>query len=86
MTDKFTTIKNFNLFPIIPMSENKKPLVTWSDPNTHINNMDEAIEKYPNVKTWATVTGEKSQVMVVDIDNKTKGQNGGHILSHLYKL
>lgn len=83
MTDKFTTIKNFNLFPIIPMGENKKPLVTWSDPNTHINNMDEAIEKYPNVKTWATITGEKSQIMVIDIDNKTKGQNGHESLKEI---
>lgn len=83
MTDKFTTIKNFNLFPIIPMSENKKPLVKWSDPNNQINNMDEAIEKYPNTRTWATITGEKSQIMVVDIDNKTKGQNGHESLKEI---
>lgn len=83
MTDKFTTIKNFNLFPIIPMSENKKPLVKWSDPNNQINNMDEAIEKYPNTRTWATITGEKSQIMVVDIDNKNKGQNGHESLKEI---
>lgn len=83
MTDKFTTIKNFNLFPIIPMSENKKPLVKWSDPNNQINNMDEAIEKYPNTRAWATITGEKSQVMVIDIDNKTKGQNGHESLKEI---
>ena len=83
MTDKFTTIKNFNLFPIIPMSENKKPLVKWSDPENQINNMDEALEKYPNTRTWATITGEKSQVMVIDIDNKTKGQNGHESLKEI---
>ena len=45
--------------------------------------MDEAIEKYPNTRTWATITGEKSQIMVVDIDNKTKGQNGHESLKEI---
>ena len=83
MTDRFTTIKNFNLLPIIPMSENKKPLVKWSDPNNQINDVDAAVKKYPNTRAWATVTGEKSQVMVIDIDNKTKGQNGHESLKEI---
>lgn len=86
MTDNFTVIKKFNLFPIIPMGDNKKPMVKWSDPNNHIYSADEAIKKYPNTGAWATVTGEKSDIMVIDIDNKN-GQNGmDHFVGILKKF
>ena len=71
----FKFIENKKLFPIIPVSENKKPLVEWKKEENHIKDI-KSISKYKNSSAYATITGKPSGVMVIDIDNK--GKVNGH--------
>lgn len=64
-------IQKFGLFPIIPVGKNKNIFIKWSDNNNWAYSKEEYQNKYPQYdQASATITGEASGVMVVDIDNK----------------
>lgn len=73
MSYDFDFIEKKKLFPIIPVNENKKPLVEWKKEENHITDLKDISNKYD---AYAIITGKKSGVIVIDIDNK--GKVNGH--------
>lgn len=71
--ERLEQIKNlyayYKLFPVFPVGEDKKPLVKWSNSKNHITTLEQ-LEKNLNHKLYGLVTGETSNIMVVDLDNK----------------
>lgn len=84
MSCNFETIKEKNLFPIFPVDENKKPLVKWSDEETHIKNREELEKEEKKYNAYGLVTGAKSDLMVIDVDFK-KNINGHETFRELIK-
>lgn len=63
-------IINKNLFPIVPLfNYSKVPKVSWKKEEVQIKSRQELKDnKYKNVTGYSLLCGEKSNVMVVDID------------------
>lgn len=62
-----------NFFPLIPINEDKKPKCKWKDDSNYIysNNLANNL----NHLGFGLITGEASNIMVVDLDNKN-GKEG----------
>lgn len=76
MTDKYNMI-HYHLFPSVPLKNNEGfPQVKWSDPKNWIND-SKALVKNTDATGFALLTGEKSGLMVIDLDvNHVEGVDG----------
>lgn len=77
MTEKYNIIQKHNLFPLVPtVNFGGFPVVKWSDPKNWIKDMKQ-LEESTNATGAALLTGQKSGVMVVDLDvNHVEGVDG----------
>ena len=76
-------IQKFGLFPIIPIREDKKAAVKWSNKDNWAYSEEDYQGKYPKyTQASAIITGEASGVMVVDLDNKN-GENGIEVFKEI---
>ena len=69
-----------NFFPLIPINEDKKPKCKWKDDSNYIysNNLANNL----NHLGFGLITGEASNIMVVDLDNKN-GKEGSKEFQNL---
>lgn len=83
--EKFELIKKYGLFPVVPINNNAGfPVVKWSDPKCWVNNFEELV-KLTDATGAALLTGEKSGVMVVDLDvNHMDGVDGIKTFNELW--
>ena len=72
-------ISKNNLFPIVPLTNySKVPKVSWNKEENQIKSIEELKNNnFKNVTGYSLICGEKSNVMVIDIDvNHNEEVNG----------
>ena len=85
MTDKYS-MTHYRLFPNVPLKNYEGyPTVKWSDPKNWINNFED-FEKCAGTTGAALLTGEKSGIMVIDLDvNHADGVDGVKTFNEIWK-
>src|SRR5689334_12672409 len=65
-------------FDVFPQSRTKRPLTTrgYRDATTDRDQIEEWAERYPNCN-WAVATGQRSGIVVIDIDPRNGGNLNG---------
>lgn len=83
---KTEAIEKYNMFPLVPLEGyKKKPYVKWSIPENWITEAQQ-LNQLKNKTGAALLTGEKSGIMVVDLDVKPEdGVDGIETFSNIWQ-